>query len=180
MTSLRITAAFFPCAPNFGHYDTLLVPRWSDSEAERSCWPGTRVVTRYNYNNAREGARIERDTCLPVLCGPARNIEIMTSSKTADRSPHDEEARKTGAASRPILDYQLLAKRWCVSPRTIINMRSRDPASLPATIRPPGARGPRWRLQDVEAFEQRLRDTAMHRPSSPIILAAQKRAEEEG
>lgn len=103
----------------------------------------------------------------------------MTPSKIADRSPRDEDPRKTGPVSHPILNYRLLAERWGISARTILNMNSRDPASLPATIHPPGARGPRWRLQDVEAFEQHLRDTALYRPSSPIILAAQKKAEEE-
>lgn len=58
----------------------------------------------------------------------------------------------------PVLNYRELARRWAASPRTLANIFSRDPAALPPHITLPGARGPRWRIADVEAFESTRRD----------------------
>lgn len=88
-----------------------------------------------------------------------------------DTAHTDVEGRRP-TGNRPILDHTLLAERWGVSPRTILNMVSADPASLPPLIRPPGARGARWRLPDVEAFESRNADASDHRRFAVKLASA--------
>lgn len=49
-----------------------------------------------------------------------------------------------------LLDIEALAPLLCLSPRTLRNRLSQNPASLPPRVRVPGVRGPRWRLSDVQ------------------------------
>ena len=61
-----------------------------------------------------------------------------------------------------------LGERWGKSPASIRSDASRAPWRLPPICRLPGKRGLRWRLEDVEAFEEESVDYArtMLRPAS--------------
>lgn len=85
--------------------------------------------------------------------GASKGGENSGSSGSGDGDPDPDPEPEPPY----LLDYHRLAFRWAVSPRTLANQFSRDPASLPVHILVPGARGPRWRLADIEAFEAGLR-----------------------
>ncbi len=68
----------------------------------------------------------------------------------AEAASQNSDVREEGFGDLRLLDYERLAEVLCVSVKTLQNRYSRSPFDLPKAIHVPGARGPRWTVQDVQ------------------------------
>lgn len=112
---------------------------------------------------------------------PAR---VTTVPRAAPRRRHAAGVRSSAASGdsgdgnsepepdRPFLTQASLAALLCISKKTLQNLYSRTPHSLPVAIQIPGTRGPRWTPQAVQEW---LDSRPQHTPK-PIPVAPKKKA----
>ena len=89
----------------------------------------------------------------------SRGASKGASSRASEKSG---DGNSDGSDPDParLLDQSALAQFLCISKKTLQNQYSVAPHTLPAAIQIPGARGPRWTPQSVQAWlEQRPQHT---------------------
>jgi hypothetical protein len=97
-----------------------------------------------------------------------------SKSSDGDGEGGGEPPHPQPGAGGAILDIHGLAARWLVSPKTLQNRISFGD-HLPPPVVLPGARGPRWRLIEIERFEaaaQTFRDEPPRRRGRPRKVLA--------
>lgn len=129
-----------------------------------------------------EGYLVEREKhaapVLSVVAAPRRTVQrkqrgasARSSAKSGDGNSDDPdsdpERRQT---SLRLFDQASLADLLCISKKTLQNQYSVAPHTLPAAIQIPGARGPRWTPQAVQAW---LSERPLH-TSKPAPKANKK------
>lgn len=148
-----------------------------DFDAEsRVKWHHEVVVSKHvDQEERRRRWRLARSRSAGKIAHPAAagDIEIQAAGRGGRRASHrvgragggskkassddggeppPPPGQSQGAACQ-ILTIKDLAARWSIAIQTIKNRLCTDPHLFPTAIRLPAARGPRWRLRDVELFE---------------------------
>lgn len=103
----------------------------------------------------------------PLIWNPPRTNCRAVLRHEKDEGPRDADNGGGDAETQParqIYDAAALGTRWGVATKTIQNLCARG-APLPQAIKLPGARGPRWRLADLEKFEA---SAHLRKGSAPI------------
>ncbi|MDX5931760.1 helix-turn-helix transcriptional regulator [Acidiphilium acidophilum] len=145
------------------------VSKYFDNES-RSLWHHEIAVSKHiDHEERRRRWRLARSRPAEKMARPASAVvEIQAAGRGGRRASHrvgsaggggkKASSGDDGGGGEPppplLLTIADLAARWSVACQTIKNCLSKG-ADLPPAIRLSGARGPRWRLVDVEAFEAR-------------------------
>lgn len=89
------------------------------------------------------------------------------SKSSSDDGDGDGEASPPTTHAAPLLtyfSYTDLAQRWKTSPGTLRRIRCDHPQDLPPAVKLPGAKGPRWHIDDILALERAGHDNAPKLP----------------
>ena len=106
--------------------------------------------------NPRTGVSAPATVVVSVAPRPARRhvAGVRSSAASGDGNSSDDPDPDPERPLQPLqlLNQSTLAVAFCVSKKTIQNQYSRPPWLLPPAIQIPGARGPRWTPQAVQAW----------------------------
>ena len=93
-----------------------------------------------------------RVVAIPRTPRARRNGEGSRSSAASGDGNSDDGDPDPERSPLQLFDASSLADLFCISKKTIQNQYSRTPWLLPPAIQIPGARGPRWTPQAVQAW----------------------------
>lgn len=99
---------------------------------------------------------------------PRRQKPASSSGSSDDGGGGDGEPPRT----RLLLDQLALAESLCLSKKSVQNIYSSTPWLLPSAIKIPGARGPRWTIESVQAW---LDGCPRHTPKATPAPSIKKR-----
>ena len=114
-----------------------------------------------------------RVTVAPRAAPRRRHASGVRSSAASGDGNSDDSAEpdpERRTQSLTLFDQASLADLLCISRKTLQNIYSKTPWLLPPAIQIPGARGPRWTLESVQAW---LNERPLH-AAKPAPKAAAK------
>lgn len=111
----------------------------------------------------------------PHCCASRRRTRRTTrsSAKSGDSNADPEPEPERTLLSLNLYDQAALADLLAVSKKTLQNIYSVAPHSLPKAISIPGARGPRWAPQAVQEW---LESRPQHTPKPAIPVVGKRKA----
>lgn len=141
-----------------------------------------RITERYaawlNMRNDNQGHGAANRKLDPAPRSPIHPVRHCRAPRTT-RAGHVAAAKGSDVGGsgdrerqldRQIYDAAALGRRWGVATKTIRNLCANG-TLLPQAIKLPGARGPRWRLNDIQKFE----DSALVREGGVLEAPPRKR-----
>ena len=151
-----------------------LITRHDGSQYAQPVFHGTRrmdpFAREYFIRIAPRFARVVK-AVTPARAHPGtrqRGAQTRSSASSGDSNDADPEPPRGTLLSLNLYDQAALADLLTISKKTLQNLYSSAPHSLPVAISVPGARGPRWTPAAVaEWLSSRPRHTSTPAPVAP-------------
>ena len=118
----------------------------------------------------RLSTSIKKSSCRSAPRRTSRAVRSSAKSGDSNAEPEPEPERPL-LLGLNLYDQAALADLLCIARKTLQNIYSVAPHSLPKAIQVPGARGPRWTPQAVHDW---LQNRQQHTPK-PVPVAPRKK-----